>query len=74
MSESISIDQIVTEVKAASNLSLAERFIEATRPLQLSDIQAVSLFQQVKQRLQQRSVPRQTGTVSHPDSWALLPC
>ena len=74
MRQSISIDEIVNEVKAASNRSLAENFIEATRPFELSDVQAVSLFEQVKQRLQQRSAPRQTGTVSSPDSWALLPC
>jgi len=73
MTQSICIDEIVNEVKAASNRSLAENFIEATKPLKLTDVQAVSLFQQVKLRLQ-RSTPRQTGVVSSSENWALLPC
>jgi hypothetical protein len=74
MTRSIAIDEIVNEVKAASNLSLAEKFIEVTRPLKLSDVQAVSLFKQVKMRLQQRAVPRRNDPVSAPENWALLPC
>jgi hypothetical protein len=73
MNPSINIDEVVSKINGhgAVSCSLAEDFIDTIRPYQLSDTQAVSLFNEVKQRMNQ-SVPQ--GTSIESENWALLPC
>ena len=78
MKQSIHIDEIVNEIingnKGHSQSSLVESFIDAIRPFELSDVQAVSLFKQVEQRMNKRLQRLHTRPVVTPDNWALLPC
>jgi|SaaInlLV_10m_DNA_4_1040232.scaffolds.fasta_scaffold18840_2 hypothetical protein len=73
MNPSINIDVVVSKINGhgAVSCSLAEDFIDTIRPYQLSDSQAVSLFNQVKQRMNQ-SVP--SGASIESADWALLSC
>ncbi len=75
MNQSISIDEVVMKISSHQHRTLAENFIDdVVRPNNLSDIQAVVLFEKVKQSLRQPSLRARTRHEACPESWALLPC
>jgi len=75
MNQSISIDEVVMKINSHRHRTLAENFIDdVVRPNNLSDIQAVALFEQVKQSMQRPSSRANTRCKALSESWGLLPC
>ena len=75
MNQSISIDEVVMKISSHRHRTLAENFIDdVVRPNNLSDIQAVALFNKVKQSMSRPSLRANSRHEACPESWVLLPC